>query len=231
MKLYSLLLIALFSLALAGCQEKTAPEDTPPEEVSDTTDETLTPEETVKNDEENTDCAVDEVPKGKWCYNIEELFSFLLPEEFEIYGEIDEGNFISKKNQFIHIGYFPLTAFDEKAQSLLKEGKIQEYMEYEQENTCPPEVDCKAKLDPETLSYTNLGENRFLKYDVVLKEGDTTFISKHYSTVLNEVFIDFSSPEDEMVPNPPNSETMVKAVKIDEKVFEEMMTTLTPKKK
>lgn len=218
MKFLSSFLIAIFIFTLSACQPQ-----------SETEEEKISTDKTDKEEVQalaGEKCAISEIPEGWWCYDLGSIISMILPSDLEPYGAGEAGNFFNPtENKFIHIGYFPTTVFDENAQKLIKEKKLKEYMEYEQENICKPNPACKAQIDSASMVYMNLGEKEFLKYEVNFKE-ETEFKSLHYATIINDHFVDFSTPDGEKIPNPPLSQTFVESTPVETEIFEKILASV-----
>jgi len=219
MKFRSLVILPLFMLSLTACQPET------PDLEEDLVDVAQVEESVPENEE--VECPIENIPEGWWCHYFDPVAHMLLSDQFENYGFDRSGNFIAAEtNTFIHVGGFPLLAFSPDAQVLLNEGKLKEYMFYEQAQFCRDTEECASDLIEDSFEEIELGGHSFLKYKVKIGMGEQEVLVLHYATLINDSLLDFSSSEGEQIPVPFGSESTVSSVMIDEVLFESMLETL-----
>jgi|GEM_PF-4173245 len=208
------ILVMLFaSFVITGCGSSTPPEG-----------QQMSIPNTPKQDVSVLPCSIATIPSGWWCYTQSE-FSVLLPSDYSGIGVGEAGSFISSDSKkFIYSSNF---RFDSKP--LLQQGKLKEFVELGIKNLCSETEGCPKLISAE---YVTLGENRFLKYEeehqggTIDKPGEpyTTF---HYATLLNDQWVDFSTPDKETIILPPYADGVsIISEGVDEVLFERIVTTL-----
>ena len=218
MKLSHLFLLPAFTVFLSACQS-----DAPVEEES--TVSVL--EDASQVIEPLVDCSeLIEVKEGWWCYEPGDFFVISLPLEIQSYISAASGSFYDPETKrFIQATYFPLTAFSTDAKAFLGEGKIKEYVEYEQANVCKPDEGCTSMLDAGASEYLELGSHRFLRYEVI-NDAESDISSTHYATVLNDALLNFSTFEGLEIDEPDDNSVTFTSIPVERELFEEILSTL-----